>query len=90
MKDLIDRDAVERIITSALNEFVTEVRNTLNGIGVAVSDMPSIEVVRCKDCRYFNNTFPLLHMCNVSGMKMETDDYCSYGERKDENEVKNV
>ncbi len=42
-----------------------------------------VEVVRCKDCRYFNNTFPLLHMCNVSGMKMETDDYCSYGERKD-------
>lgn len=49
----------------------------------ALSALPSadaVEVVRCKDCRYFNNTFPLLQMCNISGMKMETDDYCSYGE----------
>ena len=41
------------------------------------------EIVRCNDCRYFNKTFPLLHLCNLSCMKMEIDAYCSYGERKD-------
>ena len=55
-------------------------RDALNRVPVA----DVVKVVRCKDCRYFNKTFPLLHMCNLSCMKMEIDDYCSYGERKDE------
>jgi len=90
MDDLISRQAaidalVEEIAykpegywDSGLNQYDVE---------VVLNQQPSIdavEVVRCKDCRYFNKAFPLIHLCNVSGMKMETDDYCSYGERKEQ------
>jgi hypothetical protein len=44
------------------------------------------EVVRCKDCKYFqlakvNNKGFLI--CSASGMEITETDYCSYGERKE-------
>jgi len=65
---------------------MVDARNAVLAIANSIEAMPSadvVEVVRCKDCRYFNKTFPLLHLCNLSCMKMEIDDYCSRGERKD-------
>lgn len=52
-----------------------------------LKDLPSangVEVVRCRDCRYFNTTFPLLRMCDITWTKMEPDEYCSLGERKEQ------
>mgnify|MGYP003296954221 FL=1 len=43
-------------------------------------------VVRCKDCKhYMERTFwgIVFHECWVSGRIMDKDDFCSYGERKD-------
>lgn len=45
------------------------------------------EIVRCKDCKYYTmNTEILGNVCNrlFTVFPMESDDFCSYGERKDE------
>ena len=85
MDDLISRQAAiketwqEPIYTDPLN-VLTEIRDRL----YALPPIDAVEVVRCRECRYFNSTFPLLHMCDISWMKMEPDEYCSLGERKDD------
>ena len=39
-----------------------------------------VEVVRCKDCEYYDNF--LCGRFNAYGTSVEEDDYCSYGERR--------
>ena len=39
-----------------------------------------VQVVRCKDCEYFN----IRHWCNLNETDFNPDDYCSYGERREE------
>ena len=54
-----------------------------------IDDAPTVdavEVVRCKDCKYWSKEKDLGMFCNHWGsMLTETveDDFCSYGERKD-------
>ena len=51
---------------------------------LAITNTPTVEIVRCKDCKAWNRYEPT----SVSGrcgflckMRMD-DDFCSYGERK--------
>lgn len=44
------------------------------------------EVVRCKDCKYFENATVNSNgflICHATGMEIAPDDFCSYGERKE-------
>lgn len=44
-------------------------------------------VVRCKDCKYFVNATVNGNgflICDISDMEITPNDFCSYGERKDE------
>ena len=43
-----------------------------------------VQVVRCKNCKRRNKYM----ICPVWGQKLSDYDYCSYGERRDESEVK--
>ena len=46
----------------------------------------AVEVVRCKDCKYFKKGKPFRHECKKVGGGIfypNPDDFCSYGERKD-------
>ena len=54
-----------------------------------VTDLPTIDavqVVRCKNCSYWSkakvNKQGFL-ICPASGMEIMANDFCSYGERKD-------
>ena len=49
-----------------------------------IFDAPSIDLVRCKACRHWNEED---HWCNIRdsyGWDYKADDYCSYGEREGE------
>ena len=40
------------------------------------------EIVRCKDCKHYRDSFPY-NTCDVfDAMATDADDFCSYGERK--------
>lgn len=42
-----------------------------------------VEVVRCKDCKkYQPETKDWIAHCTFTGIQTNTDDFCSYGERK--------
>ena len=49
----------------------------------------AVEVVRCKDCKYFNQKTPVGgfckcgEVCGGNGFMRVNDDFCSYGEIKE-------
>ena len=58
-----------------------------------LSMMPSadvVEVVRCRDCKYAKHPYNVRGMetlceCEYSNQTNNSDDFCSWGKRKDEN-----
>ena len=60
-------------------------------IAADVSALPATDVapvVRCKECWYYQNAKVNKKgflICPASGMEITADDYCSYGERKEDN-----
>ena len=51
-----------------------------------IENMPTIdavEVVRCKDCKWFEKAGCAIYIVDDSDRPKETD-YCSFGERKEE------
>ena len=56
----------------------------------AIDEQPTIDIVRCKECKYGSDNKVYGCMCNHfndndwSYHRMYADDYCSYGERKND------
>lgn len=53
-----------------------------------IEDMPTIDIVRCKECRYckrkrgtFKGEPIIFYRCTENNRDVESDDYCSWGER---------
>jgi hypothetical protein len=45
----------------------------------------AVEVVRCKDCKHFHHDDDrLAQHCRLFGAMMEADDFCSCGERRND------
>lgn len=99
MATYIEREAVEKFIENGLNNPNEAKRFGHDAIEIMaeVHYMPSadvVEVVRCKDCKHYRNhpnglcylhTEPKENARGHSGnaVCVETDDFCSYGERTD-------
>ena len=45
-----------------------------------------VEVVRCEDCRYWENRFDVM-VCNLTDGMKGASDYCSYGERREDEQI---
>lgn len=87
MSDYIKREDALRKIDS-IDDHGDEVRaNALGLAAFAVTTVPTadvVEVVRCKDCKYFR-TVDSGDVCTnwQGGMQgIKRDDYCSYGEKQ--------
>lgn len=87
MDDLISRQAS---IDEWKNDFKGYVnalnipRDDYKGIMEYIDELPSanmVKVVRCKECMYYAEEFYFTCRAHVSTVK--PDDFCSYGERKD-------
>jgi len=51
-----------------------------------ITDAPSIDIVRCKECKYGQED--LFHMfCAYHHHKTYADDFCSYGSREENTDV---
>ena len=67
-------EAVEKAI-------VATKRNAIFGLECMNSAEPKI--IRCKDCKYYYNTNPEnIPTANIICFQMHEDDYCSYAERR--------
>ena len=53
-----------------------------------IVEYTGVEVVRCKDCKHIKeahfNILPDGFSCELSGLMVEPEHYCSYGERTEE------
>ena len=53
-----------------------------------IEDLPVIDIVKCKDCRYGeidDEAFPWQYFCGYNGDDWNDENhFCSYGERKDD------
>lgn len=62
-------------------------RNDVEKICKSFINRDAVEVVRCKDCKYYEH--PEYYgggtkdVCRTFKRQMKEDDFCSYGERKD-------
>lgn len=86
MSDLITRDeALKAIVderTHTLLQAWINIKNT-------VPSVDAVEVVRCKECRHWCNhkdadydQSEFTYYCEVHGISLTGNDFCSYGERR--------
>ena len=97
---LIDADALMREIVSVESEVAKRtpyeehlfrvMAERQHEILDTITNAPTIdavEVVRCKECIHYESDGGAMMVCNVTDMVCDNDDYCSYGERREESEV---
>lgn len=94
MAEYIKREAAVKAVEKyGLTNGVVWGRHTGLAICIAseIADIPAADVApvtRCKDCKYaYINSFAVSSgeaLCTLSGKPMQQDDFCSYGEPKEE------
>lgn len=82
MSRYIDADALKKQVESPYTEYpiMIQIRKTLKDF---IDDAPSIDIVRCQDCKYWVYNF---NGCsrNPCTEPWYATDGCTYGERNDE------
>ena len=63
------------------NAIQTEVNQVLDCIEYEIEDTPSIDIVRCRECKRANYEWSGVR-CGLSDALMGEDGFCSIGERK--------
>lgn len=48
-----------------------------------IDEIATVEVVRCKDCRWLEND-GYHTRCRITGLSVEAEEYCSRGERRED------
>ena len=94
MARLIDADALHRKVKMETNPYGKPTIDYDSGVKVLewIEQAPTVDavkVVRCKDCKHYKPQKKSAHWenranyCNrVVTIKVQPDDFCSYGERK--------
>lgn len=81
MSDLIDRQAVLSVIRMAMPEETS--RYLLYQSVKQLPEVDAVRVIRCKDCSNFRTRTDGSVYCYNDMSIGNKNDYCSYGERKD-------
>ena len=92
MTDFIRREDIIKWIDDSLelcgSRYSTEQANMMELFRTVINDcLPFadvVEVVRCKECRSYNR--PRLGFCEMHLARMHGDDFCSYGEKMEEDD----
>ena len=93
MSRYIDADELGRCLrnyrpyvdSGRFNAIQTEVNQVLDCIEYEIEDAPSIDIVRCGECKWAkaNGTYQWCGRLD-STARITADDFCSYGERSGE------
>ena len=78
---LIDADALERIILSE-----GSYQNMVGVLEEEIDNTPTIdavEVVRCKDCKWYSNQHLCVQLSRFGSVEPLADFYCAFGERRE-------
>lgn len=92
MAEYIKREATIKAIVDSRNRYYNSASNQYlvgrcDGLDIAAGllrvapTVDAVVVTRCKDCRSYNK--PKTGWCEVHLDRVQPDDFCSYGGRKD-------
>ena len=88
MSRYIDADALTKTITDNMY-VVSDMINSRDcgmfwtgGIERAINEAPSIDIVRCGECKHWNHEEELTYCDKTVWFGTDADDFCSYGERR--------
>ncbi len=87
--DYIKREDAKYVVQNELDAFDHVPWALLKKINKDIDEIPTtdvVEVVRCKDCKWFTAVNEACGKCTYrtrAFLYNENDDYCSYGERKE-------
>lgn len=76
MSRYIDADALKEWLDEYLSVFKKYDKGTIKGF---VDHAPSIDIVRCKECKRFGDE----GWCFWRDVSIRPNDFCSYGERRE-------
>ena len=87
MSRYIDAEYVKAVmINDRLMQGNAEFNLYAQQVEIQINAMPSIDIVRCKECkhRYDDGWLEPRWTCDyLKDMRLKDDDFCSYGERKE-------
>ena len=83
MSRYINVDAFERAVMFSDDEDIQDVIYRLRDFPTA----DVVEVVRCDECKYWDNRFDVM-VCNLTDGMKGASDYCSYGERREDEQIR--
>ena len=84
MSRYVAADALKQQVESPYTEYpvMIQIRKALKDF---IDDAPSIDIVRCKECKHWRNTdAEKIPTASIACGNMHADDFCSYGEREGE------
>ena len=84
---LIDADMlIRKYIDTDIEKFSdSDVKIVLENLKQNILKAPSIDIVHCRECKYWRNKDPQqIPTASIMCGHMHPDDFCSYGERKEE------
>ena len=64
----------------AITDYKEHIPEYYEAIELAIEALQEPEIVHCKDCRHWDKE---IMYCNHTGMQIEPDGYCVYGERRE-------
>ena len=89
MADLIDRAALEKALEQ-INICIAVDKTKMFRLIKNAPTVDAVKVVRCKDCKHSHNYPWGSYSCSFHEYEgephVEPNDFCSYGERRDNNE----
>lgn len=76
----VNRHEIIKAVKEAMcpMDYPSELRDSIARTIVSASE--SIDIVKCKDCKYYQSDGGAEMLCDICGMDVKDDDYCSYGE----------
>ncbi len=75
IKESADWDSPSKYVLFGIKEFINN---------APAADV--VEVVRCRDCKsYCPESITVVKHCAITGVSVDDNDFCSYGERKENN-----
>lgn len=82
----VKRDEIIKAVKEAMcpMDYPSELRDSI--ARTIVSAAESIDVVHCSECKYYQPDGGAGMICSVTNLNVDDDDYCSYGEREEDNE----
>lgn len=82
---LIDADVLAEVVNHWGESKGRE--EAADSIIYAINNAPAVEIVRCRECvSYIPENHNFAKHCRLTGIEMDEDGFCFYGERREDNE----